>query len=405
MRHTIAFSILIIFFSTFSFAQTQSAKRRNGAVSANPSEQAVVPASGGNPVVGSGTTGQIPKWLGQDGANTFTIGNSNISEDKFGKVGIGGPPSATSLLTVRGMIETTLGGYKFPDGTIQTTAGLSFVTHDASLVGLGTAASPLGIANGGVQTIHLANNAVTAAKIANGTVVRSFNGLFDNVSLVAGSNITITPTGNTLTIASPNSLTSIAHDSTLTGAGTTASPLGVADGGIGTLQLADGAVTLSKIALNQVVTRLNNLTESVTLAAGPNITITPSGNTLTIAGASSSGTAYQATSTTAFVFDPPGQDVVSKQVLAGSYIIFFKIGLSNNDDSPQDVTCTLSTGDSAHIRLAEAGDGGRSAILVLQDAATFSATTTITAHCSGFQILSTFPGRAVLTALRVGSIQ
>jgi hypothetical protein len=28
----------------------------------------------------------------------------------------------TSLLTVRGMIETTLGGYKFPDGTVQTTA-------------------------------------------------------------------------------------------------------------------------------------------------------------------------------------------------------------------------------------------------------------------------------------------
>src|SRR6185503_16135425 len=113
----------------------------------------------------------------------------NIYEDKFGKIGIG-TRTPTSLLTVQGMIETTLGGYKFPDGTVQTTAGISFVTHDASLLGLGNAASPLGIAPGGVNTVHLANNAVTAPKIANGTVVRSFNGLFDNVSLLAGSNIT-----------------------------------------------------------------------------------------------------------------------------------------------------------------------------------------------------------------------
>jgi hypothetical protein len=367
--------------------------------------RALAPAAGSNPVVGSGTTGQIPKWLGVDGSNTFTIGNSNIFEDKFGKVGIGGAPSATSLLTVRGMIETTLGGYKFPDGTIQTTAGISFVTHDASLAGLGTAASPLGIASGGVQTFHLANNAVTAAKIANGTVVRSFNGLFDNVSLVAGNNITITPTGNTLTIAAPNSLTSIAHDATLTGAGTAASPLGVANGGIGTAQLADNAVTLSKIAVGQVVTRLNNLTEAVTLAAGPNITITPSGNTLTIAGADSSGTAYHAISNVSADLSDPGRTVISKQVPAGSYIIFFRISLLNLDRSPQDASCTLSTGDSTTIRLPENGDGD-AGMLILQDAATFTTTTTITVHCRGFHVNPRFPGtKIVLTALKVGSIQ
>ena len=61
-------------------------------------------------------------------------------------------------------------------------SGLTSVTHDASLSGSGTGASPLGIANG--------------------QVVRSLNGLHDNLALAAGPNVTITPNGSTLTIAS-----------------------------------------------------------------------------------------------------------------------------------------------------------------------------------------------------------
>src|SRR6185369_8016420 len=89
---------------------------------------------------------------------------------------------------------------------------LSTVAHNSSLTGDGTTALPLGIANNGVGTNHLADNSVTSSKIASGQVgtnqladnsvtsskiasgqaVKSFNGLFDNVSLGAGSNVTIT---------------------------------------------------------------------------------------------------------------------------------------------------------------------------------------------------------------------
>jgi hypothetical protein len=370
-----------------------------------PGRQGLAPATAGNPVAGSGQAGRISKWIGVDGSNTFTIGNANIFEDKFGKIGIG-TIAPTSLLTVQGMIETTLGGYKFPDGTIQTTAGIPFVIHDASLIGDGRSASPLGIAPGGVQTVHIASNAVTAPKIANGTVVRSLNGLFDQVLLAGGANITITPVGNTLTIASPNSLTSVAHDSTLTGAGTIASPLGVADGGIANLQLANNAVTLSKIAAGQVVTRFNNLTDSVNLAAGPNITITPSGNTLTIAGAAGSSVAYQAISNTAQSVNPPGRVIISKEVPAGTYLIFFKTAFFNIDGDAQNVSCRLSTGDVETIRLGANGDA-HTGMVVLQDAATFATTTTISVHCSGFNVsISAGVGsRIVLTALKVDSIQ
>jgi hypothetical protein len=144
----------------------------------------VTPAAN-NPVVGSGAVGRLSKWTGVDGANSFSLGNSNIFEDKFGKVGIGAT-TPTSLLTVQGMIETTLGGYKFPDGTVQTSA------FNAS------------------------------------QVVRSLNGLTGDVQLANGANITITQSGNTLTIAAAGALTGVAHDTTLTGNGTPATPLGVA---------------------------------------------------------------------------------------------------------------------------------------------------------------------------------
>ena len=48
---------------------------------------------------------------------------------------------------------------------------------------------------------NVANNSVTTASIQNGAVVKSLNGLHDNVNLTAGANITITPQGNNLQIS------------------------------------------------------------------------------------------------------------------------------------------------------------------------------------------------------------
>jgi hypothetical protein len=51
------------------------------------------------------------------------------------------------------------------------------------------------------HAIH-ATIASTASNVVNGSVVKSLNGLKDNVTLAAGANVTISPSGNTLTIAS-----------------------------------------------------------------------------------------------------------------------------------------------------------------------------------------------------------
>jgi hypothetical protein len=122
----------------------------------------------------SGTPGKIAKFK-----SSTILGDSAITEDKFGNVGIGAT-LPTSKLTVQGVIEA-LGGFKFPDGTIQTTSAadaLLTVAHDVTLSGNGTQASPLGvnvplILSGSVSpassTIEVTNTAyLGAAFVANG---------------------------------------------------------------------------------------------------------------------------------------------------------------------------------------------------------------------------------------------
>ena len=68
-----------------------------------------------------------------------------------------------------------------------------------------------------------------STRLANGpNLVKSLNGLTGDLTLQAGANIALTTAGNTLTIAAPNALTTVAHDQSLTGDGTAGNPLRVA---------------------------------------------------------------------------------------------------------------------------------------------------------------------------------
>lgn len=220
MKRRNSFAYIVVIVSLLASAATSQVRTGQAKKTQSPSSTSgrvgpAVSASGATtPVTGSGSQGQLVKWTGANGGSV--VGDSIITEDKFGKVGIG-TTTPGSALTVQGMIETMFGGYKFPDGTVQTTASISSVIHDQTLTGAGTSNAPLGIAAG----------AVTASKIANGTVVRSLNGLSDQVTLTAGANITLTPSGNTITITAPNALNKVSHDETLNGDGSASSPLGL----------------------------------------------------------------------------------------------------------------------------------------------------------------------------------
>jgi hypothetical protein len=93
----------------------------------------------------------------------FLTNNGTLNEwmriTSAGNVGIGTTTPAQKL-SVAGILESTTGGYKFPDGTIQTTASsgggggtITGVTAGTGLSGGGTA---------GVVTLNLASNACTA---------------------------------------------------------------------------------------------------------------------------------------------------------------------------------------------------------------------------------------------------
>lgn len=57
-----------------------------------------------------------------------------------------------------------------------------------------------------LNTADIPDSIVIAEKIADGNVVRSFNGFTDAVAIAAGANITLTPQGNTLIIAATDSI-------------------------------------------------------------------------------------------------------------------------------------------------------------------------------------------------------
>ncbi len=210
-------------------------------------------------------------------------------------------------------------------------------------------------------SLTVPDNSLTANKISNGQVVKSLNGLKDNINLVAGSNVTITPSGNDLTISAASGAGGTVTQVN-TGAGLTGGPITttgtisiandgvttamlqnnsvvsekIADGSITSIDLsdnsvnsakiidgtvtttdlgdnsvtsakiADGTVSTSDLANNSVITdkivdatitandigntqvvkSINSLKDNVNLVAGSNITITPSGNNLTIASTS-----------------------------------------------------------------------------------------------------------------------
>jgi hypothetical protein len=119
-------------------------------------------------ISGSGSADYVPKFTA-----TRTIDNSTIF-DNGTNVGIGTAAPAQRL-SVNGLIESLTGGFKFPDGTIQTTADTggtclwqqsgSNIYYDSGNVGIGTA--------GPSAKLDVGGDLRTAGSAAVGTTIHS----------------------------------------------------------------------------------------------------------------------------------------------------------------------------------------------------------------------------------------
>lgn len=113
----------------------------------------------------------------------------------------GGPITRTAVPITNGLFAVTLdfgaglftGPERWLEIAVRTNGAAGFIVQEPRLQ---------------VMSVPYATHAATASNVVSGSVVRSVNNLRDDVSLVAGANVTLTPSGNTLTIAAPGGVVS-----------------------------------------------------------------------------------------------------------------------------------------------------------------------------------------------------
>lgn len=107
-------------------------------------------------VFGNNTVNATSGFLGGDvGASGFSANGVGVrGSTTTGVAGLFFGPvqvfhgNATYAVTADAMIYSTNGGFKFPDGTVQTTAsGAGALVHNTTLTGDGTSGAPLGVAS------------------------------------------------------------------------------------------------------------------------------------------------------------------------------------------------------------------------------------------------------------------
>ena len=265
--------------------------------SVNGLTDAVTLTAGANvTITSSGSTVTITSSGGGGGGGS-TVSSSDIVDGAVTSVDIlDGTITAADIAAgvlsssiAAGAVTTT----EIADGTITATdMGTGAVTTtqiaDGTIAAVDLAASAVStseILDGTIAAADLATGSVTTTEIADGTVASAdiADGTIAAVDLAAGAVTTTEILDGTIATAD---LATSAVTTTQIADGTVATA-DLAANAVTAAQITDATITAADIGASQVVKSVNTLTDAITFAAGANVTITPSGQTLTIAASSS----------------------------------------------------------------------------------------------------------------------
>ncbi|PQJ33830.1 hypothetical protein BSZ35_03730 [Salinibacter sp. 10B] len=253
----------------------------------------ITSVSGTGGLTGGAETGDATLSIADGGvtgvqiATGAVLGGANVtvSRDPDNNVVVAAPAALTSAVESITAGETTLqGALQFAttgDATLSVSGntltfgadgngdGLASVTSDGTLTGNGTSDSPLGVAEGGITTTQLAPDAVTAAAILDGSV--GATEVADEAILEPALSATNVPSsgqvlssdGSTAFTWVDPSATVTTDGTTLTGDGSSETPLSILNEGVGSDQITDGSITASDLGTGAVTSAIvadNSLT-------------------------------------------------------------------------------------------------------------------------------------------------
>jgi hypothetical protein len=150
-------------------------------------------------------TSLIQQWLGEDGRGTNGLPNNGLA-----LIAHPADPATPEVAEITFDSKENSQTSHEAHLNIQLnrgTGGLQRVEHDPSLNGDGVSALPLGVATGGINSVHLADNAVKADKIADNAVTSSelADGSVTSAKITAPLSLASADAGFTLSVANTGS--------------------------------------------------------------------------------------------------------------------------------------------------------------------------------------------------------